>query len=1598
MSRRWLRKSGRGEVPNEFATKAQSDPPRPHPPLPEMAYKGRKFPQIPGMPPEELRPFILRLSVVILHRMPREIRDEIYSFLWDDDKVDKVNIAMTLRYLKKPDDPLSYFVPHIVRRRWVGHATAIETLQWLCEKTTRLKLQYDRVATPIDAAILRSFLSGDVLKLGVTVAQFQLQRLNIHINPICSFLPGRPQTRLTKEWLVELMTAQLVDLSKANMNPKARVHFRIDLSSTYVNQSQEGITETKEVLRRVQPAIESLEKNGGGMGVDVTLKQYFESGANSDSRTLKVDFGMLEMEGVVWENWVLGNAVYQRRQGSGRQWQAHQAEAEHDTKRQPSNTNTDFDLTTKGMDPGTAVGVVSLGLQVCEGLLKYYRAWEGYQGDIEETNKVIVNLEKTFTVLAGTLQKQSQTTLTANVEDCLTACRDGVTRLEKKLKRVHKETPSGFKQKAQAIGLRSIYPFRKSTLEKLKEIVQELMQHLDLASQLILLDDSSGTRETTASVKMTVDGIDSLIKKLHTTSLATQQHVTATATNIETILTSEETKALNEILRWLAAPDRSANHEQALSQHKPGTGKWFLNSVEYNTWFSGSDPLLWLHGKAGCCKTVLTSTIIENVSNQLKRLPDAILAYFYFSFTDSEKQTYNGMLLSMVTELSRNRTVRPTLKAAYDQKQPQKPSSSSLEGILIDLLKTHQHQYLLVDALDECSEEERGQVMQGLQRLTQTLPNMRLLMASRKESDIEDFMLQWCGTRVAVDEARVNEDIDMFVKNALRTDIKLMRLPAATKKEIEEMFHLKSDGMFRWAALQLDAIRNLKILRPTYISAALHEMPRTLDETYERILNSIDDLYVQEARTALIWIAFSLQPLTLEQLAEACSIRLGETNSSQFENAGPEALTGLLSVLSSLVVVEYPKYNASRHPLKSGLFDPPPLASQYGITKQEADQFLSQSCCTYILHFAQEENIKNWIIMDRGYELTLAAYAGSPRTMSNINLFSQYTQRAYPLLHYACPNWYNHQSLAEDDKPSERPLQNKVPEDGQVRVSSPCSQLRLLSWYGGTNALSWAAFCGLRQTVHSLCDLHTAHNMNNVDDIFSTALRAAAYCGDEGMVEFLIARGARVSKRAYREQYPADDIAKHNRDRTTEVQWVKCETALLAVICGRECRKPFNRSRLGERERILEFLIQHGADVNCVEESEYKTPLRAAIEVGSYDMVEILIRAGAHIDSSTIVSVASGGLSNYQEVLKLLIKNGATITAWEYYNAVQGIPRRESKWQHWPAREDIAELLVSKDWDVLGKSAVLFTAAAAGYESLTRLLIQAGAKIDEARGPIEQVTAGTSTQGNALMVAARYGHKDILSLLLKSGADPNGSSQEAEGTALSCAIRFGLGRSWEISMDMVRTLIGAGADIHAKNDVALYDPIRTFTGNWSDIPMVRSYLEKGANVNAQILRQDKSKNVDQSTSMLPSAARRGYTERVQPILGYGADDVDDYDGDKLVSQAILSKNPAIVDFAVDLTTNLRTIPAPKMCALLLATTDIPLYKRDKQLMLGFLLDKILRIRRSDDTIWDDILNSSTIEAQMKEYYTIAPKISTHQFKKCIHERCTENSSSAVVGA
>jgi hypothetical protein len=67
------------------------------------------------------------------------------------------------------------------------------------------------------------------------------------------------------------------------------------------------------------------------------------------------------------------------------------------------------------------------------------------------------------------------------------------------------------------------------------------------------------------------------------------------------ILDSRSTKIVIDkesldIVAWLSPLHFETKHKDVFSRHQEGTGKWMLDSKEFNDWFSGSGRTLWCPG------------------------------------------------------------------------------------------------------------------------------------------------------------------------------------------------------------------------------------------------------------------------------------------------------------------------------------------------------------------------------------------------------------------------------------------------------------------------------------------------------------------------------------------------------------------------------------------------------------------------------------------------------------------------------------------------------------------------------------------------------------------------------------------------------------------------------------------------------------------------------------------------------------------------------------------------------------------------------------------------------------------------------------------
>jgi hypothetical protein len=213
--------------------------------------------------------------------------------------------------------------------------------------------------------------------------------------------------------------------------------------------------------------------------------------------------------------------------------------------------------------------------------------------------------------------------------------------------------------------------------------------------------------------------------------------------------------------------------------------------------------MLWLYGIPGCGKTILTSTIIENVCRYCHLNPNLAVVYFYFDFTDVEKQSHEKMARSLVTQLSTQSANMPrALESLFSAKMSgkQQPMANELLATLRQMVQEFDDIFIILDALDEC--KDRQELLTDIEEMVGwKSEKLHILTTSRKEKDIEEWLEPFLNDqeKICIHSTLIDDDIRVYVHERLQTDRRLKRWQKkpGVQQEIEETLMGKADGMYK---------------------------------------------------------------------------------------------------------------------------------------------------------------------------------------------------------------------------------------------------------------------------------------------------------------------------------------------------------------------------------------------------------------------------------------------------------------------------------------------------------------------------------------------------------------------------------------------------------------------------------------------------------------------------------------------------------------------------------------------------------------------------------------------------------------------------------
>ena len=159
------------------------------------------------------------------------------------------------------------------------------------------------------------------------------------------------------------------------------------------------------------------------------------------------------------------------------------------------------------------------------------------------------------------------------------------------------------------------------------------------------------------------------------------------------------------------------------------------------------------------------------------------------------------MIRSLILQLSSQFGSTPqSLEALHSSciNSGRQPTPDMLLATLHQIMKSFEETFIILDALDECS--ERQKLLEDIEEFNHwTDVNMHILSTSRREKDLEERIepLAHDEGKISIDSVHVNGDIRAYIQERLRSDpgLKSWRNDSEVQQEIENALMKKADGM-----------------------------------------------------------------------------------------------------------------------------------------------------------------------------------------------------------------------------------------------------------------------------------------------------------------------------------------------------------------------------------------------------------------------------------------------------------------------------------------------------------------------------------------------------------------------------------------------------------------------------------------------------------------------------------------------------------------------------------------------------------------------------------------------------------------------------------
>ncbi|PVH90721.1 hypothetical protein DM02DRAFT_607159, partial [Periconia macrospinosa] len=495
-------------------------------------------------------------------------------------------------------------------------------------------------------------------------------------------------------------------------------------------------------------------------------------------------------------------------------------------------------------------------------------------------------------------------------------------------------------------------------------------------------------------------------------------------------------------------------YKENLPRAVDGTCMWLVEDAVFLSWLNQKpSSLLWITGHPGCGKSMLAAFMVDYLKSK-SRIPATVCYFFIVDNIDHQNNSL-CILRSVVAQFLRQR--RDLIHHARKfVKRRQLHRLEVMWDLFVTLIGDASAGIttLIIDALDECDEESRNQLLRLIGRIFDRRSSdarlekaqLKLVITSRRDPSLGVKLSTLPIIRLELENHKaVGQAIGLYIHAKVAELMRITGYSKDTATFIETQLQVKAENTYLWVRLVFENMERVMSERGGASIKDFQEivksLPLEVQSLYASILRSIRNEERSHAVQLLQIITMAFRPLTIKELNIMVQLlkwhsktlsELDEETQGNFERA-LDSLRGFVRVADSKIYLIH--QSAKEFLTRISERPVPGIVPDFSVSSADAHLQLADACISFLMLREFEQPL-----LDKYASHAAESSTAYQETHQKDPLPPMDNDACtHPFFDYAALNWAKHFTMCEAIAPPE--LLNKY-----ILISTMDGTHRLMNW------------------------------------------------------------------------------------------------------------------------------------------------------------------------------------------------------------------------------------------------------------------------------------------------------------------------------------------------------------------------------------------------------------------------------------------------------------------------------------------------------------------------------------------------------------------------